>query len=170
MMVVIVHVDAVTFPLPIAAVIQVIRSDYPIRIVVEHYATRPEIHATGDKIPSHMLIPAVRIGAPRADTVVFGIPVRMGIALIVPATVISVVMPVAAIVPVSVVAFVPILIVLLATVTMVVAVLPRSSDGQGSCQSHEQCSRNDFSHRTSLQKIRFRPTLTPRTIFFGSAF
>src|SRR5258708_16862681 len=131
------------------------------RNVVVHSTTRPEIHTTGDKIPSHVLVPAVGISASWADAVVLGIPVRMGIAFIVPAPVIAVVMPVAAIVPVAVVLFVPILIVLLATVTMVVAVLPRCGDGQGSCQSHEQCSRNDFSHRASLQKIRCWPTLTP---------
>src|SRR6266446_8717470 len=158
-MIVVVDIHAIAFPFPIAAAIQVIGGNHPIRIVVEHHATRTEIHPPRNKICSHVLVSAIRIGAPRPDAVVLGIPVRMGVALIVPAPVISVVMPVAAIVAMFVVAWVLVLIVLLATITVVVALLPRCGDSQGSCQGHEQCSRNDFSHRASLQKIRCRPTL-----------
>src|SRR5207245_3660134 len=74
---------------------------------------------------------------------------------IVPALMLAVVVPVATIVPMSVVAFVSAVVVLLATITTVIAVLARCGDGQGSCQSHEQCSSNDFAHRSSLQKSLF---------------
>src|SRR3989442_507805 len=69
--------------------------------VVEHPAARAVIDPTGDKYFSHVVVAAVRIGAPRLDAVVVGIPVAVvGVVRIVPALVFAVVMAVAGATPV----------------------------------------------------------------------
>src|SRR5438445_2545310 len=123
-MIVVVNVDAIAFPFPIAAAIQVIGSNHPIRVVVEHDAPRPKIHTPRDKVSPHMLVSAIGIGMPRADAVMVVVPIAVvRVMRIVPALMPAVVVPVAAIVPVSVVAFVSAVAVLLATIATVIAVL-----------------------------------------------
>src|SRR5437870_6602316 len=164
-MIVVVNVDMVAFPFPIAATIQVVGSNHPIRVVVEHHAPRPEIHVPRDKVSPHMLVSAIGIGMPRADAVMVVVPIAVvRVMRIVPALMLAVVVPVGTIVPMSVVAFVSAVVVLLATITTVIAVLARCGDGQGSCQSHEQCSSNDFAHRSSLQ-INTLPNSSPKNPF-----
>ena len=123
MMIVVVDVDAVAVPFPIAAAIEVVRGNHPIRVVIEHDAARPVIDAPGDKLRSHMIVAAVWIGPPRADALVFGIPVGVRITLIVPSPVVSVVMPVAIIAAI----FVFVLAFVLSVVVMIVTVLRRCS-------------------------------------------
>jgi hypothetical protein len=91
-MIVVVYIDAVAVPFPIAAAIEVVGGNHPVRIVIEHDAPSPEIHSPGDEFTSHVLVAAVRIKPPGPDTVVVGIPVRVRVVRIVPAFVISVVM------------------------------------------------------------------------------
>jgi len=122
-MIVVVYIDAVALPFPIAAPIQVIRGDHPVRIVIEHDAPSPEIHSPGDEFTSHVFVTAVRISPPGPDAVVVGIPVRVWVVRIVPASVISVVTPIATIVSVSVIAFVLPVVVAVVPVTMVIAIL-----------------------------------------------
>src|SRR2546425_10761635 len=94
-MIVVVDVHAIALPFPIAAAIEVVVGNDPIRIVVEHHAARAVIDPTGDKYFSHVFVAAVRIGAPRLDAVVVGIPVAVvGVVRIVPALVFAVVMAV----------------------------------------------------------------------------
>src|SRR5260370_37383732 len=99
-MIVVVHVHAVAVPFPIAAAIEVVGGNHPVRIVIEHDAPSPEIHSPGDEFTSHVFVAAVRIRPPGPDTVVVGIPVRVWVVRIVPAFVISVVMAVAVVAPV----------------------------------------------------------------------
>src|SRR5258706_15194881 len=96
-MIVIVYIDAVTVPFPIAAAIEVVGGNHPIRIVVEHHAPQAEIDAPRDEYFSHVSIAPVRIRPPRPDAVVIVIPIPVVIAirLFVPALVLSVVMAVA---------------------------------------------------------------------------
>ena len=122
-MIVVVYIDAVAVPFPIAATIEVVGGDHPVRIVIEHDAPSPEIHSPGDEFTSHVLVAAVRIRPPGPDTVVVGIPVRVRVVRIVPAFVISVVMPIATIVSVFVIAFVLPVVVAVVPVTMVIAIL-----------------------------------------------
>src|SRR2546425_6678838 len=91
-MIVVVDVHAIALPFPIAAAIEVVVGNHPIRIVVEHHAARAVINPTGDKYFSHVFVAAVRISAPWLDAVVVGIPVGMGVVRIVPALVFAVVM------------------------------------------------------------------------------
>src|SRR6266849_4171319 len=95
-MIVVVHVDAVAIPFPIAAAIEVVGGYHPIGIVVKHDAAGTVIDATRDKVRPYMLVTAVRIGTPRLDAVVVRIPVAVvRVVRIVPALVLPVVMAVA---------------------------------------------------------------------------
>src|SRR2546428_12671060 len=92
-MIVVVDVHAIALPFPIAAAIEVVVGNDPIRIVVEHHAARAVIDPTGDKYFSHVFVAAVRISAPWLDAVVVRIPVAVvGVVRIVPALVFAVVM------------------------------------------------------------------------------
>src|SRR5216684_2014030 len=82
---------------------------------------------------SYVLVAAVRISPPRLDTVVFGIPIRMGIVRVVPALVFPVVVAVAVVAAI----FVLVLAFMLPVIMVIVAVLRRSGDGQRSGQGHE---------------------------------
>jgi len=140
-MIVVVDVYAIVVPLPIAAAIEVVRSNYPTRIVVELNAASSEIHAPGNEVASHMLVTAVRIGPSWLDAVMVGIPVGMRVVRIVPAFVIAVVMAVAAILPaiiVLVLTFMLSIVVAIVPIPVVVAVLRRCSKGNCPCQGHEQ--------------------------------
>jgi hypothetical protein len=131
-MIVVVYIDAVAVPFPIAAAIKVVRGDHPVRIVMEHDAPSPEIHSPGDEFTSNVFVAAVRIRPPGPDTVVVGIPVRVWVVRIVPASVISVVMSIATIVSVFVIAFVFPVVVAIVPVTIVIAILMRCGDRQRS--------------------------------------
>jgi len=138
MVIVVIDVHSIVVPLPIAAAIEVVRSNYPTRIVVELNAASPEIHAPGNEVASHMLVTAVRIGPAWLNAIVIGVPVGVGIAAILPIPVIPVVVAVATIIPMPVITAVFAFIVAVAAVTVVVAVLRRCSEGNCPCQGHEQ--------------------------------
>lgn len=105
-MIVIVYVHAIALPFAIAAAVQVVGGNHPIRIVVEHDAARPEIHPPRDEFTSHVLVAAMRISPPGLDAVVIGISIAvMRVVRIIPASVIPVVMPVAVIASMFVPAF-----------------------------------------------------------------
>jgi hypothetical protein len=105
MVIVVVDVYAIAVPFPIAAAIQVVGGNYPVRIVVEHHATRSEVDPPGDKYFAYVLVVAIRIRPPWPNTVVLGIPIGVGVVRIVPAFVVSVVMAIAAILSMFVFAF-----------------------------------------------------------------
>src|SRR2546429_6175134 len=54
-MIVVVDIDAVVVPFPIAAAIEVDRSDHPVRIVVEHDAAGAGIPLPRHEITSHLV-------------------------------------------------------------------------------------------------------------------
>jgi hypothetical protein len=100
---------------------------------------------------------------------VIGIPVRVWVVGIVPAFVISVVMPLTTIVSVFVIAFVLPVVVAVVAITMVIAILMWCGDRQWSGQSQEHYARYHFAHKSSLQKWRCPPILPkwPRIGRFG---
>ena len=106
--VVVVDVNTIALPLPIAAAIEVVRSHDPVRIVIEHDAAGAVINAAGDKFCSHVLVPAIRVCATRANAIVIGIPVPMIIAfaLLVPSFMLAVVVMIALIVAMFIPTFV----------------------------------------------------------------
>src|SRR5216684_1092444 len=136
-MIVVVDIDAVAFPFPIAAAVEVVVGNHPIRIIVEDHAASPVIDSARDIYFSYVLVAAVWISPTRLKAVVFGIPVRMGVVRIVPALVVSVVMAVPAVAAIFVLVLALVLPVVVA-VAMVATVLRRSGDGQRSGQSHEK--------------------------------
>jgi hypothetical protein len=122
-MVIVVNKHSIAVPFPIAAAIQVIRCHNPVRIVVEHDAAGPEIHAPSDEITSYMFIAAVGIRVPRANAVVLSVPIRMRVARIVPAPMIPVVVAVAVLAPVSILAFMLSIVMFIVSAAVIIAVL-----------------------------------------------
>src|SRR6266481_3419969 len=163
-MIVVVDIDAVAVPFPIAAAIEVVRGDHPIRIVIEHDAAGPEIHSPRDEFTSHVFVAAVRIRPPGPDTVVVGIPVRVWVVRMVPAFVISVVMPIATIVSVFGISFVLSVVVAVVPGTMLIASLMWCGDHQRSGQSQEHYTRYHFAHKSSLQKWLCPPIFLTSTV------
>ena len=70
MMVVVVDVDLVAVPLPMAATVEIVGSHDPVRIVIQKEVASAVIKAARDEDFSHVLVAAVRIGAARADAFV----------------------------------------------------------------------------------------------------
>src|SRR5437879_2812620 len=134
-MIVVVDIHAIAVPCPIAAAIEVVIGNHPIRVVVEHHAARPVINAPGDKYFSHVFVASSRIGAAWLEAVMVGIPIGVGVVWIVPALVFAIVMAVVVTIFVLVAAF------MLPIVVAVVAILMRGGDRQRSCQSHENHAR-----------------------------
>src|SRR5438876_19231 len=104
-MIVVVDIHAIAVPCPIAAVIEVVIGNHPIRVVVEHDAARPVINAPGDEYFSHVFVASSRIGAAWLEAVVVGIPIGVGVVWIVPALVFAIVMAVVVTIFVLVAAF-----------------------------------------------------------------
>src|SRR2546425_2573644 len=96
MMIVVVDVDAIAIPFPIAAAVEVVGSHNPVRVIVEHDATGAVVDARGNEDVSHMSIAAVRIGAAGADAIMIVIPIAMviAVAMLVPAFVLAVIVAV----------------------------------------------------------------------------
>lgn len=141
--VVVVNVNAIALPLPVATAVQVVGSNHPIGIVIEDHAACVVIDPAGDKVCPDVLVAAVRISTPRADAVVFGIPVGMGIMRIVPTLVIAIVVAVAvvAVIDAGIVffcAFVLAVVVALIPVATIVAILRGRGDRQRPSQSDVQ--------------------------------
>ena len=129
MMIVVVDVDAIAVPLPIAASVEVVRRDHPSRVVIKNYVACAVVNAAGDKNFSHVLVAPIGIGVTGTDAVVIGVPVTvMRIVRIIPAFVFAVVVIAAVIVAVLVPTFV------LAIVLTVVAVLTGRRNSEDSRQ------------------------------------
>lgn len=117
MVIVIVDVDAILFPFPIAAAVQVVGSNYPIGIVVENDAARPVIDSPRDKNFFDVPVAPVGIGMSGPDTIAIGVPIAvMRIVRIVPTLMFPIVVTIVTV-------FVFFLAFLLPLVAMVVAAL-----------------------------------------------
>src|SRR6266571_1631677 len=91
--IVVVHIDAIAFPFPVAAAVEVVIGHNPVRIVKQHHAPGAVIDPPRDEYLSHVPVAAVRIGASGADAIVVGIPLAIvvTVAVLVPALVFTVV-------------------------------------------------------------------------------
>src|SRR6266850_3757051 len=151
-MIVVIDVHAIAVPFPIPAAIQVVRSNYPIGVVVEYDAPRPVIDPACDKDFSHMPVATTRIGPTGLYAVVIVVPVAiMRILWIVPTFVFPIVVAVVAV-------FVFVLAFVFPLIAMVVPALSGCRDRQRPGQRHEQCPSYDFAHKSSLQRLRCRST------------
>src|SRR6266568_804639 len=105
MAVVVVDVDVVPIPAPVAAMVKVVGSDHPRRAVHQHHAAGANVNRDGPERPAaHVLIPAVRESAPGDDPFVVVIPVTMVVPVVlIPALVFSVVVAVTSIAAVALV-------------------------------------------------------------------
>src|SRR5258708_19517688 len=117
MVVVVVDVNLVTIPLPIAAAVEVVGGDYPVGAIVKDHVARAVVDGARDKYFSDMFVAAARIVATGNDAVVLVVPAAIIVAhfLLFPAFVLAVV------VAVSLVAAL-VLALVLAVVVMFVAV------------------------------------------------
>lgn len=116
MVVVIVDVDLIAVPLPVAAAVEIVRGNYPIGAVVENHIAGAVVDGARDEYFPDVLVVAARIVFAWNDAVVLVIPTAVVVArfLLFPAFVLTVVMPV--------VALVLFLILVLAVVVMIVAI------------------------------------------------
>src|SRR5229473_3689789 len=102
--VVVVNVDVVPVPAPVAAIVDVVRSHNPRGAIHQHHAAGANVNRDSPERPSHVLIPAVRESAPGDDPFVVVIPVTMVVPVVlIPAFVFSVVVAV-----ISIAAFPPV--------------------------------------------------------------
>src|SRR5260370_35538914 len=147
MVVVVVDVDLVTIPFPIAAAVQVVGGDDPVGAIVKNHVARAVIDRTRDKYFSDMFVAAARIMATGNDAVVLVVPAAIIVAhfLLFPAFVLAVV------VAVSLVAVSVLVLALVFTVVVtIVAILARRCRAQSRGQ-REQCgAQNQFVHCASL--------------------
>jgi hypothetical protein len=118
-MIVVVDVDAVTIPVPIATPRQVVGSHHPVGIVIEDDATGARVKAARVDDHSHVIVTAKGVRAARADAILIIIPVGMGIVRIVPAFVLALVMAVAFFVP-----FAPSIFAVIAAIVTFASILP----------------------------------------------
>src|SRR5260370_34586871 len=120
MMVVIVDVDLITVPLPIAAAIEIVGRDDPIRSVVKNHIARAVIDRARDKYFSDVLVVAAGIVSAGNDAVVLLIPAAIVVAcfLLFPAFVLTVVM-----------AVVPLVLFLCPFISLFLIVVPRPARG-----------------------------------------
>jgi hypothetical protein len=127
--VVVIHVDLVAVPLPIAATVEVVRSNYPVGAIVENDIARAVIDGARDEDFLNMFVMAMGIVAPGFHAVVLMVPAAIigtGF-LLFPALVFAVVVPLvvaAMLVPPIVLAIIVVLVA--AMIAMLIAVLGRS--------------------------------------------
>src|SRR5258707_14368120 len=96
MVVVVVDVNLVTIPLPIAAAVEVVGGDYPVGAIVKDHVARAVVDGARDKYFSDMFVAAARIVATGNDAVVLVVPAAIIVAhfLLFPAFVLAVVVAV----------------------------------------------------------------------------
>ena len=116
MNVIVVHLNVVPVPTPIAAMIKVVRSYDPRGMVIEYHAPSTIIHGHEYEISSAALEVAIRIVAARFDVVFVVIPIAVLISILI-----------VMFVPAKVAAAIMVFMFLV----LVVAVLPGSCHGQG---------------------------------------
>src|SRR5260370_32262122 len=94
MMVIVVDVNLVALPLPVAAAVEIIRGYHPVGIVVQHHAARAVIDSTSDEDTAYVLVAAEGIRAARTDAVVIIVPIAVVLAdlVLLPALMLAVVM------------------------------------------------------------------------------
>ena len=126
-MVVVVDIDLIAVPSPIAAAVEIVRSYDPIGIVVQEDVPSAVVNATRDENLSYVLVAAVGICAARADAIVIGIPfaIVIAVAMLVPAFVFAIVVAIAFIVTVFVPTFMLSVVMPIVTIAAVVAILRR---------------------------------------------
>src|SRR5260370_8075631 len=89
MVVVVVDVNLVMVPLPIAAAVEVVGGDYPVGAIVQNYVARAVIDGARDEYFPDMFVTAARIVPPGNDAVVLVVPAA--ILVFVPTSVFAVV-------------------------------------------------------------------------------
>src|SRR5689334_13949297 len=137
MMVVIVDIDLVAVPLPIAAAVEIVSGNHPVGAIVEDDVARAVVDRARHEYLLHVLVMAARIGTAGNDTVVLVIPgaiIGAGL-LLFPAFVLAIVVAV-----VVAVVFVPSLV--LAIFVMFIAVLRRGAEGQSTSQCAQGSPQN----------------------------
>ena len=143
MMIVVVDVDLVAIPLPVAATIEIIRSDNPVGTVVEDDIAPAVIDRARDEDLPDVLIVAARVLSPRDNAVMLMVPVAIVGAVLVffPAPVLTVIVAiVAAVVLVSPVVLA--IVVMFIAIAVVVAILGRRGQGESSGQRAQRSSQN----------------------------
>jgi len=160
MMVVVVDVNLIVVPLPIAATVKIVGSHDPVGVVIQKDVASAVIKAARNEDFSHMGVAAMGIRAAWADAFVLRIPIPvMGIVWIIPTLVFAVIVILA--IAVVTALFVPALmlaiIVPLIAVTVVVAILRRRGQSQRGCQCRENNSRKEFAHECSLLNRKAEP-------------
>ena len=137
-MVVIVDVDIVTIPIPIATVRHVVGGHDPIRAVVEDDVAGTNIVTAKSVVLLHVFVAAVWIAAARPDAIAIVVPVGVvGIVRIVPAFVFSVVVAVAVNVASIIVAAV-----LLSATVLAMVIDGRSKPGRTTGNEARQAEKN----------------------------
>src|SRR5713226_6088378 len=136
MMVVIVDVDLIAVPLPVAAAGKIVGRNDPIRAVVKNHTARAVVDRARDEYFLDVFVVAARIVFAGNDAVVLVVPSAIVGAcfLLFPAFVLAVVVPV--------VALVLFLALVFAIVVMIVAVLGRSGQGQSAGQGAQRRPQN----------------------------
>jgi len=126
-MVIIVDVDRVVIPTPIAATVEIVRRDHPAGAIIKHHMTCAIVDGPNHEIFLDVLIVTVRIVAPRRYAVVFVVPISVIIASVLKVTFMTavivtvVVIPIAMLVPAVVFA----VVVMIVAVAMIVPILGR---------------------------------------------
>src|SRR5258708_24175652 len=97
MEVVVIHIDAVAVPFPIAAARNVVGRDDPIGLVVENNVPRARIEAADHNDVTNVRVSATRIVAPGTNVLAFVIPIVVVLTVVVllPDFLVSVLVPVA---------------------------------------------------------------------------
>src|SRR5690242_10358843 len=135
MMVVVVNVNLVAIPLPVAAAAGIVRGHHPIGIVVQKDVPSAGIKAARDVDFPHVFVAAARIGTAGADAIMIGIPIAIVVTVVlVPTLMLAIV---AAIVVITVAVFVPFMLTIVMTfvaVAAVVAILRRRGEREGASQ------------------------------------
>ena len=143
MMVVVVDVDLVAVPLPVAATIEIIRSDNPVGTVVEDDIARAVIDRARDEDLPDVLIVAARVLSPRDNAVVLMVPVAIVGAVLVffPAPMLTVIVAIVAAVVLASPVVLSIVVMFIA-IAVVVAILGRRGQGESSGQRAQRSSQN----------------------------
>src|SRR5205823_7020889 len=148
MMVVVVDVHAIAFPLPVAAVVDIVRSDHPVGVVIQEDVASAIVNAARDENFAHVLVMTVRISAARTNAGFIILPATIIIAVVlVPALVFAVI-----VIPAIIVMFVPPFV--LAVVMTVVTIVLRCRRYQSACQCHEYETRSE-EHTSELQSLAY---------------
>lgn len=151
MMVVVVDVDLVAIPLPIAAAVEIVGSHDPVGAIVENHVAGTVVDRAGDEHFFNVLVVAPRVVPVGDDAVMLVIPVAIILAgfLLFPAFVLAVVMAVV-IAFVLFPAFVLSIVVMLVAVAMLVAILGGGGQCHGAGQRAQRGAPNQLLHRASL--------------------